>query len=392
MNLRKWQQEAFPIWWKNKSGILKVVTGGGKTFFALHCIEIFLKEFPNKNVLIVVPSIPLLDQWSIESTENLNFSSSVNGGGFRLKKIDKINITTLGSLKNIIKDFKQEDTLLIVDECHKLGTPIKGNMLNKKWFATMGLSATPEREFDDYFSDIISPILGKIIFDYNYVDASKDGVITDFCLINAFAPMIEDESEDYDDLTKKISKRIGTLGGFDKSDQQLKILFFKRARIVNESINRIPLAINILKNFSREKWLIFSETKKQANDLNYHLNKQGFRSEVYNSDLGTRIRHSVLRQFKDGILDVVVSCKCLDEGFDLPDIDGALILSGSTTIRQRIQRMGRALRKSKSKDNALIATIYSSDDEYLRLKTEAENLKNQTNVKITWTKIKINER
>ena len=91
MNLRKWQQEAFPIWWKNKSGILKVVTGGGKTFFAIYCIKKFLKDFPTKNVLIVVPSIPLLDQWSIEIKEHLDYKISLNGGGSHDKKINKIN-------------------------------------------------------------------------------------------------------------------------------------------------------------------------------------------------------------------------------------------------------------------------------------------------------------
>ena len=203
MKLRKWQEEAFPIWWRNKSGILKVVTGGGKTFFALYCIKKYLEKYPKKNILIVVPSIPLLDQWAIESKEHLHYSISLNGGGSKLDKLSQINITTIGSLKNIYKKFQEDSTFLIVDECHKLGTPTKGEMLLGSWDATMGLSATPERDFDDYFEEIISPILGPVIFEYNYINANKDKVIANFELINAFAPMLEIENEEYDEVTKK---------------------------------------------------------------------------------------------------------------------------------------------------------------------------------------------
>ena len=63
MKLREWQEKAFPLWWAKKRGIIKVVTGGGKTFFAIHCLKQYLEDDPKKDILIVVPSIALLDQW-----------------------------------------------------------------------------------------------------------------------------------------------------------------------------------------------------------------------------------------------------------------------------------------------------------------------------------------
>ena len=63
MKLREWQETAFPLWWNRKRGIVKVVTGGGKTVFAIHCLKQYLEENPNNSILIVVPSIALLDQW-----------------------------------------------------------------------------------------------------------------------------------------------------------------------------------------------------------------------------------------------------------------------------------------------------------------------------------------
>lgn len=386
MKLRKWQKKAFPIWWKNKSGILKVVTGGGKTFFALHCIKKFLMKYPERKVLIVVPSIPLLDQWSIELKEHLECSIAINGGGTKLNQIKQINITTIGSLKNIYKKFKDHSTFLIVDECHKLGTPTKGKMLSGKWAATMGLSATPERDFDDYFEKIISPILGPIVFEYDYLEAKKDNVISKFELLNAYAPMLEDEDLEYKDLTYKISRRIAIQGGFDKSDEVLKILFFKRARVINNAINRIPLGIKLLKKFKNSKWLVFSETKKQASQFNKLLNKNGFRSAIYNTDINLVSRQANLYEFKNDMLDVLVTCKALDEGFDYPEINAALILSASTTTRQRIQRMGRVLRTSKIEKNAMIISIYSSDSEFDRLTLESKRFIEE-GITVNWTSL-----
>ena len=160
MKLREWQEKAFPLWWAKKRGIIKVVTGGGKTFFAIHCLKKYLEESPKKSILIVVPSIALLDQWYEGLSQHFNDKEiSLNGGGEQAASINKICITTIDSLKNIIQEIEAEETLLIVDECHKIGTEKRGEMLTNKWHATLGLSATPERDYDDNFYIIIKKYL-----------------------------------------------------------------------------------------------------------------------------------------------------------------------------------------------------------------------------------------
>ena len=82
MKLREWQEKAFPLWWSKKRGIIKVVTCGGKTFFAIHCLNKYLEENPDKSVLIVVPSIALLDQWYENVSQSFKDKEiSLNGGG-----------------------------------------------------------------------------------------------------------------------------------------------------------------------------------------------------------------------------------------------------------------------------------------------------------------------
>ena len=375
MKLRQWQEKAFPLWWAKKRGIVKVVTGGGKTVFAIHCLTKYLKEQKDNSIFIIVPSIALLDQWY----EGLQKTFGDN--------ISKITISTIDSVKNIIHKFNAPNTLLIVDECHKIGTEKRGEILTGNWHATLGLSATPERDYDDNFYIIIKKILGDIIFDYDYIDAREDEVIVNFKLLYAYAEMTEAENDKYKDFTKKIQRRAATIGGNNMNDYPLKMLIFNRARMVKNSKNRIPFGVELLQKHKRDSWIVFTENKKQAKEFNKIINKKGYKSAIYNTDLDNNEREENLNNFKSGNLNVLVSCTALDEGFDMPEADGAMILSASSSKRQRIQRMGRVLRITANKENALIVTVYSSNTEYVKLKEESNRYQLE-NVPIRWQKMK----
>ena len=388
MKLRQWQEKAFPLWWAKKRGIIKVVTGGGKTVFAIHCLTKYLKEQKDNSIFIIVPSIALLDQWyeGLQKTFG-DKDISLNGGGEHLENISKITISTIDSVKNIIHKFNAPNTLLIVDECHKIGTEKRGETITNSWHATLGLSATPERDYDDNFYIIIKKILGDIIFDYDYIDAREDEVIVNFKLLYAYAAMTEDEEEKYKKFTKSIQRRAATIGGNNMNDYPLKMLIFNRARMVKNSKNRIPFGVELLQKHKRDSWIVFTENKKQAKEFNKIINKKGYKSAIYNTDLDNNERDETLNNFKSGNLNVLVSCTALDEGFDMPEADGAMILSASSSKRQRIQRMGRVLRITANKENALIVTVYSSNTEYVKLKEESNRYQLE-NVPIRWQKMK----
>ena len=387
MKLREWQEKAFPLWWAEKRGIVKVVTGGGKTVFAIHCLTKYLEEEKDNSIFIVVPSIALLDQWyeGLQKTFD-DTDISLNGGGEHLEEISKVTISTIDSVKNIIHKFDASNTLLIVDECHKIGTEKRGETLTNNWHATLGLSATPERDYDDNFYIIIKKILGDIIFDYDYIDAREDEVIVNFKLLYAYAAMTKDEEDKYKKFTKSIQRRAATIGGNNMNDYPLKMLIFNRARMVKNSKNRIPFGVELLQKHKRDSWIVFTENKKQAKEFNKIINKKGYKSAIYNTDLDNAEREENLNNFKSGNLNVLVSCTALDEGFDMPEADGAMILSASSSKRQRIQRMGRVLRITANKQNALIVTVYSSKTEFDKLREESNRYKLE-GVPIKWQKM-----
>ena len=388
MKLREWQEKAFPLWWAEKRGIVKVVTGGGKTVFAIHCLTKYLEEEKDNSIFIVVPSIALLDQWyeGLQKTFD-DTDISLNGGGEHLEEISKVTISTIDSVKNIIHKFDASNTLLIVDECHKIGTEKRGETLTNNWHATLGLSATPERDYDDNFYIIIKKILGDIIFDYDYIDAREDEVIVNFKLLYAYAAMTKDEEDKYKKFTKSIQRRAATIGGNNMNDYPLKMLIFNRARMVKNSKNRIPFGVELLQKHKRDSWIVFTENKKQAKEFNKIINKKGYKSAIYNTDLDNAEREENLNNFKSGNLNVLVSCTALDEGFDMPEADGAMILSASSSKRQRIQRMGRVLRITANKENALIVTVYSSKTEFDKLREESNRYKLE-GVPVKWQQMK----
>ena len=313
MQLREWQEKAFPLWWSKKRGIIKVVTGGGKTFFAIHCLKKYLEKNPEKLALIVVPSIALLDQWYESlSQEFRNKEISLNGGGEQTNQITKICISTIDSMKNIIDQVDYQNTFLIVDECHKIGTEKRGDMLSNSWNATLGLSATPERDYDDNFYIIIKKILGDIVFDYDYIDAREDEVIVNFKLLYGYAALLPEEEEKYKKFTKSIQRRAATIGGNNMVDYPLKMLIFNRARLIKNSKNRIPYGVDLIQKYKRDSWIVFTENKKQAKEFNTIINKKGFKSGIYNTDLKDDERQENLEDFKKGKLNVLVSCTALD--------------------------------------------------------------------------------
>ena len=388
MKLREWQETAFPLWWNRKRGIVKVVTGGGKTVFAIHCLKQYLEENPSNSILIVVPSIALLDQWYEGLLQSYDANQlSLNGGGEHLEELSMITISTIDSVKNIIDKFDASQTLLIVDECHKIGTEKRGETLTNNWHATLGLSATPERDYDDNFYIIIKKILGDIIFDYDYIDAREDEVIVNFKLLYAYAAMTPEEEDEYKKFTKSIQRRAATIGGNNMNDYPLKMMIFNRARMVKNSKNRIPFGIELLQKYKRDSWIVFTENKKQAKEFNTIINTKGYQSAIYNTDLDATEREENLNNFKSGNLNVLVSCTALDEGFDMPEADGAMILSASSSKRQRIQRMGRVLRITANKQNALIVTVYSSKTEYEKLREESNRYQLE-GVPIKWQQMK----
>jgi len=382
---REWQRVAFEIWTRKSSGVVSVVTGGGKTVFAQLCVLDFIGKNPTGKVFIVVPTTTLLDQWISSLIDELNVSAdeiSQFSGEKSSKKTSVINVLVINTARTKIEKLVgNQPSLLVVDECHRAGSPINAKSIKGKFSATLGLSATPEREGDNGFYEHISPALGEIIFKYTYREAKRDKVICDFDLFNVQTKMSTDEETEYNLLTKKIQKVSHMVTTGKCGESVLKNLLLKRARVSGNTAKRIPVAIKLASMNAGERTIIFHESIDAADILFEALNDLGKSVTVYHSRLGYNARRSNLLNYRQGVFDILVTCRALDEGMNAPETSVAIIASSTSSSRQRIQRLGRVLRPSPSKSSATIYTLYCTEIERRRLETEESNMSGVAKVK-----------
>ena len=238
------------------------------------------------------------------------------------------------------------------------------------------MSATPEREYDLGFEEIIIPVLGNIIYDYDYNRAKADGVISDFELVNLKVNLSESEQQRYDELTKSIAVASRT------EDDVIPKSVLKRSELVACAKKRIAGAVEIVNIHRNEKIIIFHERIKEMLEIHSQLRDQGINALAYHSKQGPHLRRNNLFMFREGISNVLVTCKALDEGLNVPDASVGIIAASTSSTRQRIQRLGRILRPSSEKELSRIYTIYTTDAEEQRLAKECVEMRDIA--KVNW--------
>lgn len=383
--LRNWQKEAQSIWFRNNNrGCIEVATGGGKTLFALSTFTKLLEKKHDLKIIVVVPTLALLDQWYLNFTEDLGFPEEdikilTTSQIIPEKKINLVIVNTAREFSNT--SIETNSVFLVVDECHRVGSIENSKALLKDTYASLGLSATPYREFDEGFHQYIEPTLGPVIFKYSLADAIGDGILAELTIMNVRVPLLGSEQSEYDDLTKKI----GAAFSSDTEKQVIDFLLRKRARLYNSAFYRIPAILSIMENFRGIRSIIFLESISQANEALEKLKELNHHVTIYHSQLHEDVRRSNLRLFRKGLFDVLVACRALDEGFNVPEARMAIIGAGTSSKRQRIQRIGRVLRTFGDKIRADVFTIYATDVEEVRLLREAEEL--EKFVKFEWKTI-----
>ena len=141
------------------------------------------------------------------------------------------------------------------------------------------------------------------------------------------------------------------------------MLSYKRKSVVCLASARIACACSLVERLdSTEKILIFGERIRQADDL-YRLLRRKYPGQVgcCHSQMGTQANQNVLNRFRDGELRILIACRSIDEGVDVPDASIGIVLSGSSVQRQRIQRLGRIIRNAEGKDRASLYYLHLED-------------------------------
>jgi superfamily II DNA or RNA helicase len=386
---RQWQSDALDLWMQEKRGVVSVVTGAGKTAFALLAFERLRSEVPDLRLVVVVPTLALLDQWVVALTADLGLSSAdvaAFSGESKPRRAKAANVLVLNTARSLSATVAgQHNCLFVVDECHRAGSPENAKALDNGAGYRLGLSATPVRDFDDGFERWVEPALGPIIYEYGYAAALADGVIAPLALHNFHFELTEKEQERYDSLSMKIGRRWAQSdNAYD--DEILKRLLLQRASISIESTRRIVACVAVAERYPG-RGIVFHERIDAANKIARLLDKRGQRVAVYHSKLAPIIRRRNLELFRFGQIDKLITCRALDEGLNVPDAEIAIIGASTRSTRQRIQRLGRVVRPSPNKDTALVCTLYATEPERESLLAEEQKL--EALAAIRWFEVKM---
>jgi superfamily II DNA or RNA helicase len=439
IKLYDWQEECVSRWLQDRRGTIKVVTGAGKTVLALAIIERLQAQNPDLYVAIVVPTIVLQEQWYKAILRNSNLPASalgrLGGGHSDAYKGDvRILLCVLKSaserLPALVKKTRVgTNLLLVVDECHRAGSPDMSKVFRTERAYNLGLSATPEREDhleygigdedQQYNTSLLGRELGPIIYEMNVQEALTQGILPKFEIHHYGLPLSEVERERYESLSRRLRdvttelREVGHQHGFhdtnitrraqslvDRDDQlgivarQYIALVNERKRLLYNADLRSRATIEILKERFRKnpdtRAILFHESIESVMQLYYELLQQGFPVTVEHSMLTEGLREESIALFRQGIAKIILSAKSLIEGFNVPETDIAIIVASSASVRQRIQTIGRVLRRSKDSDKiATIYVLYMHDtvDEVIYGKADWDNLLGaQRNRYFLWSK------
>ncbi len=403
LKLFYYQEAAVCKWLENgKQLLLEMATGCGKTRTAIGCMNIILEN--NERCLFVVscPQNTLARQWESDiSGLTVKFDGKVfiDGSVPNWKTVLSKSVIQLktGYYSNLIiftthqtcsSEFfidvikKLPDRIvrfLVGDEAHGLGANKSKKALLNDYLYRLGLSATPQRWFDEAGSKTISDYFGSNSFEFTISDAlSKLNPLTGkHFLVNyyyhpKFIALTEDELEQYSKLSEKI-KKISTYKANDDSLQKtLEFMLFERANIEKNAENKYQMLEEILNKIENdiEDTIIFV-SDEQLPRVMQMLGQRQISAHKFTQEESTKIsdkyggiseREFIIHKFKSKEYQVLVAIKCLDEGIDIPSAKRAIIMASSTNPREYIQRIGRVIRQADDKYQADIYDMILKPD------------------------------
>lgn len=380
-------------------GVFAMATGSGKTYTALKALEL-CKEL--KLSLIVVPSIDLVNQWEKEVREEYGQNCIVRRahsrerrweskterlveaflGGFVGKKafvITTLQTASKPKFKETIENFPEEFLGIVVDEVHHAGAPVFRKVFDINARFRIGLSATPDREWDEEGNQAIFDYFGRVVFEYSISEAIKDGVLSQYQYHPHVVPLTYEERNDFNEISKTIAtvtsrvhlkypntrkmtvpKMLQYLDRINSElSPRLRTLFLRRVEIVKEAENKFKAFREIIKRHQLKRCLVYCNNLRHLEANIKIVYEEGLEPIEFSSRIEPDIRKKILRAFEKNVEQntFLLAVKCLDEGVDLPACDSAVLISCSRSTREFIQRRGRVLRKHASKKFSVIHDI-----------------------------------
>lgn len=360
------QQEALEAWKQaQRQGVVVLPTAAGKTFLA----QMAIASTP-RTTLIVVPTLDLMHQWYAEIKASFsNIEVGLLGGGSHDRT--PILIATYHSAAIHAKTLGNNYGLLIFDECHHLPTDFF-QVIAEESIAPyrLGLTATPERE--DGGHHYLNRLIGSVIYRKTPEELSGK-TLAQHQVISLKVKLRKEEKQRYEqaiktrnNFLKQNNISLSSLQGWQlfvqascRSNQgRQAMLAHREAKEISMGTQgKLRLLTELIEKHYPDKILIFTND----NNTVYKISQE-YLIPAITYQTPVKERHEILQKYKEGDYKIIVASHVLNEGVDVPSAKIAIILSGTGSTREYIQRLGRILRKANQGEKfAILYEIVAED-------------------------------
>ncbi len=356
---RPYQTESIEAWKQNKRcGVIVLPTGAGKTHAATMAIELC-----GRQTLVVVPTLDLMNQWYDLLVSTFNAEIGLIGGGFY--EIGAITVTTYASAFRHQERLGNQFGLIIFDECHHL--PSEGYKYAAEFAIApfrLGLSATPDR--DETADALLEEIVGKFVYRLEAQELAGE-YLADYVLERVEVDLSDEERRAYErermiytDFKRRKNLPYGQEGWrmflihSAKSEEGRRAMkaYRNQKKIALGTDSKLRVLQDLLIRHRHDKTLIFTA----ENEMVYQISND-YLIPAITHETNVKERKFWLDAFNAGEVLALCTSKVLNEGVNIPDASVAIILSGSGSSREHIQRLGRILRKKADKQAVLYEVV-----------------------------------
>lgn len=351
------QKDALEAWkGAGRVGVVEMPTGSGKTILGALAIAEAARP-----TLVVVPTIELLHQWKATLEKQLDQTVGVVGGGE--KERQPITVITYDSAAMQIEFLGDRFGFLLFDEVHHLPSPAyrfiaEGSIAPFR----LGLTATLARP--DGKEEVIHKLVGPLVHEVG-IEALEGEYLAPYEVVTVAVELSDEEGERYELARAEylsfvraqrisFSKPTGWADFITRAHQSDEgrsafRAYREQRRIALGSTAKMDALWEILKTHCEDRVLVFTED----NETVYRISRTFFLPALTHQTRPAE-RKILLERFASGEFRVLVTAKVLNEGVDVPEANVGVVLSGSGSVREHVQRLGRILRRREGKR----ATLY----------------------------------
>ena len=363
---RPFQDEAVAAWRAAQGrGLIVLPTGAGKTEVALLAIDAVRRE-----TLVVAPTLDLVAQWHRLLRDRFRRAVGIIGGGDHV--VEPITVSTYDSAFLHMSHLGARFGMVVFDECHHLPGEMY-SLAAQHCLAPyrLGLTATPERA--DGRHDALATLVGPTVFRRRVADLTGD-YLADYTVERILVELTDDERRAYDEARRtyrafvvrqgiRVSRPEGwsqfIIRSSRSADGRRAMAAYQRHRqLAFAAPSKLSYVERLLHRHRRDRALLFTD----RNDTAYDLSRR-FLAPIITHQTRVSERAAILDDFAAGVYNALVTSKVLNEGVDMPAANVGIVISGSGSAREHVQRLGRILRKQGDKRAVLYELVAADTSE-----------------------------